>query len=84
MSERITFSVDPDVAVLVRRLRIGQKKSLKQVINDGLRKGLPELEKPAAVKKPFRTKTADLGKCLLPSLDRLTEVLDQIEGPNWR
>ena len=50
-------------------------------VNLALREGLPRLSESKAERVPFRTKSVNLGKCLLPSLDCVDEVLDEIEGP---
>jgi len=80
---RTTLTIDKDIAVLIERIRQAKKASLKAVVNEALRLGLQGMTAPPAPRKPFVTKSWDLGKCLLPSLDNIEDVLDQVEGP-WR
>ncbi len=75
---RTTLSIDDDVAVQLEAWREKQALSLKQAVNTALRRGLLELNRPK-VRRPLRTKAVDLGRCLLPSLDNVHEVLDELE-----
>jgi hypothetical protein len=75
---RTTLTIDPDVAVGLERLRRAEKLSLKQAVNEVLRRGLQSSEKPA-VPKPYRTRVVDHGPLLVPSLDNIEDVLAQIE-----
>ena len=80
---RTTLTLDEDVAVLLERLRNERGVSLKEIVNEALRQGLLMLDaKPQS--RPFRTKTASLGRCLLPSLDCVSEVLAIAEGEDFR
>ncbi len=81
---RTTVTFDADVASLLKRVMHTRKARLKDVVNEALRAGLPRLETPPRKKATFRTPTADLGGCLLPSLDCLGEVLEIAEGPGHR
>jgi hypothetical protein len=76
---RTTLSLDPDVAAMLAAEQERTKKPFKQVVNEALRGGLTPAKKPG--RKAFKTIPIGLGKCLLPSLDNIGEVLEQIEGP---
>jgi hypothetical protein len=81
---RTTLTLDRDVAVLVERLRRERDASLKDVVNDALRRGLREMSAPAKRRKPFRTKTYDGGKLLVPSIDNVAELLAEVEGEGYK
>jgi hypothetical protein len=81
---RTTLSLDDDVAALLERVRKQKDASLKQVVNEALREGLTRIIQPAKPKKPFRTGSADLGKCFFPSLDSVWDVIAEAEGEDHR
>ncbi len=72
---RTTLTIDDDVAaVLKRRLRTGET-SLKDLINEALRRGLKDMSAPPKRKEQFRTKSVTLGQARLPDLDNIGEAL---------
>jgi len=77
---RIRLTLDDDVAAALNRLRRMRKVSLKQLVNEALRAGLEQLFGPRRRKKPYRTPTASLGRCLVESLDDVAGVLAVAEG----
>lgn len=79
---RTTLTIDDDVAVELERLRRLREQSLKDVINDALRRGLREMqERPK--RKSFRTTRHDLGAFLV-NVDNVAEALAHAEGENWK
>lgn len=64
---RTTLTIDPDVAVQLERLRRERDASLRDVVNDTLRRGLQDIGAPKH-RKPFRTKTFDGARPLFPSI----------------
>ena len=82
---RTTLSLDPDVAALLRRAHAGRGGSFKALVNEALRQGLRRMSAPSPVQvEPYRTPTADLGRCLHASLDDVAEVLAVAEGERFR
>jgi hypothetical protein len=81
---RTTLTIDDDVAVELERLRRARDASLKDVVNEALRRGVRDMAEPPKRKKPFRTKSFDCGRLLIDSIDNIWEVLDQIEGEKFR
>jgi hypothetical protein len=75
---RTTLSLDDDVAAQLEAWRAQQNLSFKQAVNSALRRGLNELSRPK-VRKAFRTKPLDLGRCRLPDLNNIWEILDEVE-----
>jgi len=81
---RTTLTIDDDVAIELERLRRARDASLKDVVNEALRRGVRDMSEPAKRKKPFRTKSFDCGRLLIDNIDNVWEVLDQIEGEKFR
>ena len=81
---RTTLSLDDDVAALLRRAQTRRKESLKKVVNDALREGLPRLMRPRSTQKPYRTRPLKLGRCLVGSIDDIAEVLAIGEGEQYK
>jgi hypothetical protein len=81
---RTTLTLDPDVAALLERAREARDGSLKEVVNEGLRRGLKQMAEPAKPVQPFRTTTVSLGRCLIGDLDNVAETLAVAEGEDFR
>ena len=82
---RTTLSLDKDVAATLERVRRARKSSMKAVVNEALRHGLRRMAAPEKTpRKPFRTRTLSLGRCLVGSLDNVTEVLALAEGERFK
>jgi hypothetical protein len=80
---RTTLTIDDDVAARLERLLRQRDASLKDVVNDALRRGLDSIEAPPKPRKPFRTKTYDMGEQLIP-LDNIAEAISLIEGDDHK
>jgi len=81
---RTTLTIDDDVAVELQRLRRTRDTSLKDVVNDALRRGLHEMTSEPKLRKPFRTRSFDPGRVLIDNVDNIAEVLALIEGDAFR
>lgn len=81
---RMTLTIDDDVGVQIERLRRDRDASLKDVVNDVLRRGLHEVDAPPKKRKPFRTRPIDGVVCLLDNIDNIGEVLAIIEGELYK
>ena len=81
---RTTITLDKDVAVVVERLRRTRNQTLKEVINQALREGLKRMSAPAEKRAVFRTRSVDLGRCLVGSVDDVAEVLAIAEGESFK
>ena len=78
---RTTLTLDDDVAKLLSRIRKERDASFRQVVNEALRRGLQApATKPA---KPYRMKTWNSGPPLM-NLDNIGEVLERLDGPDYR
>ena len=80
---RTTLSLDDDVAAALERIRESRQEKWKTVVNDVLRKGLEQVDRPPA-RLPFRINTVDLGECRFPNIDNVWEVIDEAEGEDHR
>ena len=81
---RTTLTIDDDVAVLLERVRKSRKTGLKSIVNDALRQGLKEMTKPHKAKRPYRTQSVSLGRCLVGNIDNVAEVLAVSEGEGFK
>jgi hypothetical protein len=77
---RTTLTLDPDVAVLLEKARRAKGLSFKQIVNEALRAGLSEMATTGQRRHKFKTRRADLGRCLIGSLDDVAEALAAGEG----
>ena len=82
---RTTLTIDDDVAAELERLRKARDAGLKDLVNEALRLGLRQMTaKPERPRKPFRTRSVDLGECRLPNVDNIAEVLAFAEGEDFK
>jgi hypothetical protein len=75
---RTTLSLDDDVAAQLEAFRATHDLTFKDAVNSALRQGLRALSRPRRPKQ-FTTTVHDAGKCLVPSLDNVWELLDDPE-----
>ena len=76
---RTTLTVDDDVMALVRKEMRKTGEPLKQVVNRAIRVGLmPSKDRP---RKPFKVTPFNLG---LPHFTKVEELLEHLEGPDYR
>ncbi|CAN5179387.1 hypothetical protein BH20VER2_BH20VER2_18070 [soil metagenome] len=75
---RTTLTIDPDVAAGLERLRKAERLSFKEAVNNVLRRGLQAGARPAPT-QPFRTRSVDHGRPLLPNFDDVHGILAIIE-----
>jgi hypothetical protein len=81
---RTTLTIDDDVAAALERIRKTRKLSFKALVNDALRQGLKQMSRPPRKVKPYKTKSLSLGRCLVGSLDDISEALAIAEGEDFR
>jgi len=81
---RTTLTLDDDVAVLLAQVQKQRQASLKEVVNTALRNGLVAMNKPPQPRAWVRTKTFNTGKCALPNLDCIGDVLAFAEGEDYK
>ena len=81
---RTTLTIEEDVAVRLDKALETRKTSLKTLINDALRRGLDDMERPAEPITAYVLRPVDLGECRVPSLDSVAEALAHGEGEAFR
>ncbi len=81
---RTTLTIDEDVAVQLERLRRARDASLKDLINEALRRGLREMSAKPKPKKRFRTQVVDVGAVFIDNIDNIAEVLAIAEGEAYK
>jgi predicted transcriptional regulator len=84
MMMRTTLTLDDDVAARLERLRRSQRLSLKQLVNEALRRGLDDMRKRGKRREPVQTRTAALGRVRVASIDNVAEALAIVEGENFK
>jgi folylpolyglutamate synthase/dihydropteroate synthase len=80
---RTTLTLDEDVADKTRALAARMHKPFKTVVNQALRLGLEQVEKPARQRR-YRTKPHALRLRKGHNLDNIQELLAQVEGEDFR
>ncbi|MGA8428517.1 MAG: CopG family transcriptional regulator [Candidatus Sulfotelmatobacter sp.] len=81
---RTTLTVDDDVAAILERLRKDREVSLKELVNEALRRGLGEMTSRPKPRRGSRTRTVSLGGLRISSIDNIAEVLAVAEGENFK
>ena len=81
---RTTLTLDDDVAAALERARRACDASLKDVVNDALRRGLSDLTIRPKQREPFQTQTIALGRLRLASIDNISESLAVAEGEAFK
>jgi hypothetical protein len=80
---RTTLTLDEDVAAKLRSEARKTGRPFKETVNACLRAGL-SLKKPAQPTTPFRVHAVDLGLRAGVNIDKVSSLLDEIEGPEYR
>lgn len=74
---RTTLTLEPDVALKLKRRMAARKLTLKAAVNQALRAGLAVEDSPARV--PFRVAPHNFGFAPGIDLDKLGQLADQLE-----
>ncbi len=81
---RTTLTLEDDVAAMLHRVRGSRTATLKDVVNEALRQGLAQMESRSPRRRPFRTSSVDLGRCLIGNVDDVSEALAIAEGEDFK
>jgi hypothetical protein len=81
---RTTLTIEDDVAAALERLRKSRDDSMKDLINEALRRGIREMTARPKRRKPYETRSVSLGRPKLPNVDNIAEVLAWAEGEAYR
>lgn len=76
---RPTFTLDPEVATIIRKRALAEGKSVSAIVNEILQQALLGNDPKSGQFKPFQVEPMPLG--LLPGLDptKLRHILNHIE-----
>ncbi len=80
---RTTFTPAPDIADRIYEIARKSKKSLNQVVNELIRKGLSESSTIRSPRKEYDLEGKSMG--LYPGIDygRLTKLDEEMEAEEW-
>jgi len=81
---RTTLTLDDDVAAALERLRKSRDASLKQLVNEALRRGLEEMRSRPKRREPMQTRPVALGRVRVSSIDDIGEALAIAEGETFK
>ena len=81
---RTTLTLEDDVAATLGRVREKGDYSLKDAVNEALRRGLREMEEGTPQRQAYSISPISLGGCLIGSLDDVAEALAVAEGEDFR
>jgi hypothetical protein len=80
---RTTLTLDDDGAAALDQLRKTRKAGLKALVNELLRAGLNQARARPAERVRFRTRSVDLGRLRIGSVDNISEALAIGEGERF-
>jgi len=80
---RTTLTLDDDNAVRLERLRKERDASLKDVVNEAIRRGLNVMSEPRLPHEPFRTGVYDPGKPFI-AIDNIGDVLEVLDEEDFK
>jgi len=81
---RTTLTLDDDVAAALERLRKSRDASLKQLVNEALRRGLEEMRGRPKRREPLQTRSVALGRVRVASIDDIGEALAIADGETFK
>lgn len=81
---RTTVVIDDDILKQIERITRREGRTRRDVLNDILRKGIQAADQQSETKKTFETRSLNLGRCLLPSIDRIADVIAVAEGEAFK
>ena len=79
---RTTLTLEDDVVVQIERLRRACDATLRDIVNDALRRGLREMLDASKKRKQIRTQAFDMGQPLI-KIDNVAEALAYLEGEGF-
>jgi hypothetical protein len=77
---RTTLTLDDHVAAILERLRKIRDASLKELVNESLRRGLKDMTSRTRRRERLQTRSVALGRLRTAGLDNIGEALAIAEG----
>ena len=84
MMMRTTLTLDDDVAATLQRSRRCCRISLKDLINEALRRGLSDMRRRRRPRQPVRTRPSATSRVRIASIDNIGEALATVEGESFK
>ena len=81
---RTTLTLDDDVAAVLERLRKSRDMSLRELVNEALRRGLKDMSSRSKRRERLRTRSVALGELRIASLDNIGAALAIAEGEAYK
>lgn len=81
---RTTLSIDDDIAAMIERMRRARDVSLKELVNEALRRGLRDMGARTKRPEPFTTRSVDAGAVRIASIDNVSEALAAAEDETFK
>ncbi len=81
---RTTLTIDDDVAAVLERLHKSRDASLKDLINEALRRGLKDMSSRTKRRERLQTRAVALGQLRIAGLDDIGEALTIAEGEAYK
>jgi hypothetical protein len=74
------LTLEDDVSAALERLRRTRNASLKDLINEALRRGLKDMSNQSKRRERLRTRSVALGRLRIAGVDNIGEALAIAEG----
>jgi Arc/MetJ family transcription regulator len=81
---RTTLTLDDDVAAILERLRKSRDASLKDLVNEALRRGLKDMITRTKPRERLQTRSVALGRLQIANLDNIADALAVAEGEAYK
>ena len=81
---RTTLTLDQDVAAILERLRKSRDASLKDLVNEALRRGLKDMTSRTRRRERLQTRSVALGPLRIARLDNIGEALAVAESEGYK
>jgi Arc/MetJ-type ribon-helix-helix transcriptional regulator len=81
---RTTLTLDDDIAAILERLRKSGDGSLKDLVNEALRRGLKDMTSRTKRRGRLQTRSVALGRLRIADLDNVGEALAVAESEAYR
>ena len=81
---RTTLTLDDDVAAILERLRRSRDASLKDLVNEALRRGLKDMTTRSKRGERLQTRSVALGRLRIAGIDNVGEALAVAEGEAYK
>ena len=81
---RTTLTLDDDIAAILERLRKSRDASLKDLVNEALRRGLKDMTSRTKRRERLQTRSVALGRLRIGSLDNIGEAIAVAEGEAYK